>query len=219
MNWGDKQERVISTMGILKGRYFVMTAFNWSRHFWIEYNMGFLLSSSKRWQHSVSSEKVIVKRMACVAWMSEQEFWWIDGWIFSLLKPCMLSTRAYFDPTFDNKNPQEIVWGRTEVWHSCFGSKMESAQADSPLVFMTLIEREPLKRTANLPSRRNPTGNFSCREMLNYSSSFCASVQCPQLFYLLLLWETLSHYSFKKHNSCDWHLSGEICNLHMSLAA
>lgn len=75
MNRGDKQERVISTMGILKGRYFAMTAFNWSHDFWIEYNMGFLLSSSKCWLHSVNPGRVIVTKMACVAWMSEQKFW------------------------------------------------------------------------------------------------------------------------------------------------
>lgn len=67
MNRGNKQETAISGMDILKGRYAVMTAFNWSHPFWMECNMGVLLSQSKRWQHSV---KEMVRRMACV---SEQE--------------------------------------------------------------------------------------------------------------------------------------------------
>lgn len=74
---------------------------------------------------------------------------------------------------------------------------MAPGQAETPFRFLTLIEREPLKSTASLLSRGNPTENFPCSERLNYSSSFCASVQYSQLFYLILLGETISHYSFK----------------------
>lgn len=57
---------------------------------------------------------------------------------------------------------------------------------------LTLIDREPLKRTANLPSRANPTENFSCSEMLNCSSSFCAhsssvSSRCDSIQGFILL--------------------------------
>lgn len=93
----------------LKGRYFVMAALNLAHLFWIEYNVGFSLRSSKRWQHSVSSEKVIVRRMA---WMLEQKLWYMSGWNFSLLKPYMPNTWDYSDSIFDN--PQEMVWGRTD---------------------------------------------------------------------------------------------------------
>lgn len=197
MNRGDKQERVIWTMGILKGRYFEMTAFNWSHHFWIECNMGFLLSLPKRWQRPVSSEKVIVRRMACVVRMSEQEFWLINCWVFfPLLEPYMLSSWTSI-PSFTIRDGLRQSRLRSEYWHTCFESKMASAPTEIPLAFLTLIEREPLKRTANLPSRGNPTGDFSCSEMLNYLSSVCASIQCPQLFYPLLLWESSSRYSFK----------------------
>lgn len=52
--------------------------------------------------------------------------------------------------------------------------KWHQQNLKSSSMFLTLIERKPLKRNANLPSGENSTGNVSRSEMSNYS--FCARV-------------------------------------------
>lgn len=156
MNRDDRHEWVISTMGILKGRYFVMTAFNWSHHFWMDYKMGILLSSSKRWYHSVSSEEVIVRGMACVAWMSEQEFWYINAFSSSLSLPCTVHGITLI-PSLTIKahrkgSNAELIehGGLTQLFW------IQNGATESPFMFLTLIEGALLKHTANFPGRGNP---------------------------------------------------------------
>lgn len=67
-------------------------------------------------------------------------------------------------PSRCNKNPYEAVRGRAERAsreEGSFGSKIARASTESPLVLLTLIEREALKRAANLLSRGKPDGGTS----------------------------------------------------------
>lgn len=147
------------------------------------------------WAHlnADSPQRALVRRMASVDWMSKREFWWEYGWIFPPPQALPAPHRLTLILSLTT-GAQEMVWGRTVV---ALDLKWRPIRTLSPVLCLIFNwEWAPRASTANPPSRGNPVRNLSCGEMLNYSSSFCASVQRSQLFCLLLLWQSLS---FSKH--------------------